>query len=109
MEDRTRPPGRTQIFVNAQGFKQIGNREVLVDAAGHGRVFLELSTDADLARSDPEAAYKHLLTTMEPGAQIRFLQIHWPDAGPREDFTTQTFAWPQPEHSMNLPTIAYPQ
>jgi len=97
MDAGSKPPGRTQDFVVGRGFKSDGDRTVLVDGDGRGRLFLELTTDADHPHSEPSAAYESLLSTLEPGGQIRFLQVFWPDLGPRESFLRQTERWPEPE------------
>lgn len=92
-----RPPGRTQDFVTARGFEDRAGRVVLLDGEGRGRVLLELTTDADHPHSEPAAAYESLLSTLEPGAQVRFLQILWPDGAPRADFIRQTASRAAPE------------
>jgi hypothetical protein len=94
MDGASRPPGRTQDFVSARGFGRVGDLDVLFDRDSRGRFFLELMTDADHPRSDPVSAYENLLSTMEPGAQVRFLQIFWPDDRPRAEFSRQAEAWP---------------
>ncbi|HUF37836.1 MAG TPA: hypothetical protein VMN57_04885 [Anaerolineales bacterium] len=97
MDRITRPPGRAQDFVAARGFDRSGDHTVLLDRDGRGRLFLELATDADHPRSDPEAAYENLFSTLEPGASIRFLQLFWPDDEPRARFIRQTGGWPESE------------
>jgi hypothetical protein len=91
------PPGRTQDFVAARGFEDRAGRVLLLDSDGRGRVLLELTTDADHPHSEPPAAYESLLSTLEPGAQVRFLQILWPDGVPRAAFIRQAAGWPAPE------------
>jgi hypothetical protein len=96
MDAGNRPPGRTQEFVAALGFGEKWGREVLLDRDGRGRLFLELTTDADHPHSEPAAAYESLLSTLEPGAQVRFLQIFWPDDEPRAAFLRQAADQPDP-------------
>ena len=94
MDPVHRSPGRTQEFVAARGFDP-ARHAVLLDREGRGRLFLEITTDADHPHSDPASAYESLLSTLEPGAQVRFLQIHWPDGEPRSQFLRQTASWPE--------------
>lgn len=96
MQPRAKPPGRTQDFVVGRGFASEGDRTVFLDGDNRPRVFLEMTTDPDHPHSDPEAAYKSLLSTLEPGAEVRFLQVFWPDEQPRDRFLRQCTGWPQP-------------
>lgn len=95
--DSERQVGKTQAFVLARGFHQVGEHWALYGEGGKSRLFAEITADPDRPDVRPREAYHALLTSMQPGWTVRMLQIFWPDPIPREAFRSQIEKWPQHE------------
>ena len=85
--------GSSQSFVLAQGFRQVGKHWGLVDHNGGLRLFAQLTADPDHPEVRPGEAYQALLSSLQPGWTVRWLQIFWPDPIPREHFFKYTQHW----------------
>lgn len=86
-------PGMAQALVLGHGFREIHGQLMLVDEHGAGRAFYELTADPDQAQFTPEEAFNQLVHAMQPGQTLRFLKVHWPNAGPRKAFLGQSSQW----------------
>ncbi len=95
--DREGQVGKTQAFVLASGFHQVGGHWVLYGEDGKSRLFAEITADPDRPDVRPQEAYHALLASMQPGWTVRVLQIFWPDPIPREAFRSQIEEWSQHE------------
>jgi hypothetical protein len=85
--------GKSQTFVRTQGIKQVGPFEGLIDAAGHTRLFAELTADPDRPEARPAEAFQAILASCQPGWSIRILQMFWPAPQSREMFTRNLARW----------------
>ena len=94
--------GRSQGFVLAKGFEQVGDRIALIGHDGGRRLFGELTADPDRLDVRPDDAYRALLSSMQPGWAVRLLQIRWPDPQPRGVFLTQIRGWEEAERVEGL-------
>jgi hypothetical protein len=83
----------THRFVLAQGFHQIAGIWGLLGHDGTLRLYGELTADPDHPRVRPIEAYRALLSSMQPGWTLRWLQIFWPDPHPREHFIKTVRNW----------------
>jgi hypothetical protein len=88
-----REVGKTQDFVLAQGFQEIGGYIALVARDGSRRLLAELFSDPGRPEARPQEAYQELLASLSPGWTARLLQVTWPDPAPRLAFLTQMEAW----------------
>lgn len=88
-----RETGKTQDFVLAQGFQEVGGYMALVRRDGGQRLMAELFADPDRPEVRPQEAYRELLASLPPGWTIRLLQVTWPDAGPRQAFLEGLQVW----------------
>jgi hypothetical protein len=88
-----REVGKTQDFVLAQGFQEMGEYTALVARDGSRRLLAEITADPDRPEARPQEAYRELLASLSPGWTIRLLQVTWPDPGPRHAFLEQVKAW----------------
>lgn len=94
MPIRKSPPYRpSQSLVLPRGFQALGRYTALLDRAGRPRLFAELSADPDRPEPRPQEAYTALLSSMQPGWQLRLLQAGWPDPEPRRSFLARAAAW----------------
>jgi hypothetical protein len=89
--------GSTQSFVIAQGFRQIGEHWGLNGHDGSLRLFAQLTADPDLPTVRPVEAYQTMLSSLQPGWTIRWLQIFWPDPTPRKHFFEHAQNWTEPD------------
>jgi hypothetical protein len=89
--------GSSQGFVIAQGFRQVGEHWGLVGHDGSLRLFAQLSADVDRLAVRPVEAYQALLSSLQPGWTVRWLQIFWPDPLPRETFFEYVRRWKTPD------------
>jgi hypothetical protein len=78
--------GSSQSFVIAQGFHQVGEHWGLIGHDGSLRLFAQLTADPDRPAARPTEAYQALLSSLQPGWTIRWLQIFWPDPIMRQHF-----------------------
>ena len=85
--------GSSQSFVIAQGFRQVGEHRGLVGHDGSLRLFAQLTADPDRQEVRPVEAYQALLSSMQPGWTVRWLQIFWPDPIPRKKFFEHAQNW----------------
>jgi hypothetical protein len=85
--------GSSQSFVIAQGFRQVGEHWGLVGHDGSLRLFAQLTADPDRQEVRPVEAYQALLSSMQPGWTVRWLQIFWPDPIPRKKFFEHAQNW----------------
>jgi hypothetical protein len=85
--------GSSQSFVIAQGFRQVGEHWALVGHDGSLRWFAGLTADPDSQAVRPVEAYRALLSSMQPGWMLRWLQIFWPDSIPRTEFFEHVQNW----------------
>lgn len=88
-----REVGKTQDFVLAQGFQEIGGYIALVTRDGSRRLLAELFSDPDRPEARPQEAYQELLASLALGWTARLLQVTWPDPAPRQAFLTQMEGW----------------
>ena len=88
-----REVGKTQDFVLAQGFQDVGGYIALVARDGSRRLLAELFSDPDRLEARPQEAYRELLASLAPGWTVRLLQVTWPDPAPRQAFLSQMEAW----------------
>jgi len=88
--------GSSQRFVIAQGFHQVGEDWGLLGHDGSLRLFAQLTADPDRLVVRPTEAYQALLSSMQPGWTVRWLQIFWPDPIPREQFFKDAQNWREP-------------
>lgn len=86
--------GQTQSFVLAQGFQAVGENVALTGHDGRARLFAEFTADPDRPDVHPQEAYQALLSSLQPGWQLRMLQIYWPDPLPRQTFLAHVEQWP---------------
>jgi hypothetical protein len=86
-------PGRTQDFVMAQGFQEVGGFTVLLGQDGGRRLLAEIYADPDRPEARPQEAYRDLLASLAPGWTLRLLQVTWPDPGPRQAFLARMDTW----------------
>jgi hypothetical protein len=89
--------GSSQSFVIAQGFRQVGEHWGLIGHDGSLRLFAQLTADPDRPAVRPVDAYRALLSSLQPGWTLRWLQIFWPDSIPRKKFFEYAQKWS--EHS----------
>ncbi len=89
--------GSTRTFVLAKGFTQVGNHAALIGEDDTRRLFAELYADPDRPEVRPQEAYQAILSSMQSGWTLRFLQLFWPDPGPRLAFQKQLNNWRLPE------------
>ena len=94
--------GQTQTFVLAQGFQPLGEHVALIGHDGRARLFAELTADPDRPEVRPQEAYHALLSSLQPGWQLRMLQICWPDPQPRLTFYQQAEKWPPKHEGLEL-------
>jgi hypothetical protein len=85
--------GRTQDFVLAQGFQEVGGFTALLGQDGDRRLLAEVFADPDRPEARPQEAYRELLSSLAPGWTVRLLQVTWPDPEPRQEFLTQVATW----------------
>jgi hypothetical protein len=85
--------GSSQSFVIAQGFRQVGEHWGLSGHDGSLRLFAQLTADPDRPEVRPAEAYQALLSSMQPGWTMRWLQIFWPDPLAREQFFEHAQNW----------------
>lgn len=88
--------GSSQSFVIAQGFRQIGEHWGLIGHDGSLRLFAQLTADPDRPAVRPVEAYQTMLSSMQPGWTMRWLQIFWPDPTPRKHFFEHAENWCEP-------------
>ena len=88
--------GSSQSFVIAQGFRQIGEHWGLIGHDGSLRLFAQLTADPDRPAVRPVEAYQTMLSSMQPGWTMRWLQIFWPDPTPRKHFFEHAQNWCEP-------------
>ena len=88
-----REVGKTQDFVLAQGFQEMGRYTSLVARDGSWRLLAEFFADPDRPEARPQEAYRELLASLVPGWTLRLLQVTWPDPAPRQAFLTQMETW----------------
>lgn len=88
-----REVGKTQDFVLAQGFREVGGYIALVARDGSRRLLAELFSDPDRPEARPQEAYQELLASLAPGWAARLLQVTWPDPAPRQAFLSQMESW----------------
>ena len=88
--------GSSQSFVIAQGFRQVDEHWGLIGHDGSLRLFAQLTADADRLAVRPVEAYRALLSSLQPGWTLRWLQIFWPDAIPRKAFFEYAQHWCEP-------------
>lgn len=94
--------GQTQSFVLAQGFQPLGEGTALTGSDGRARLFAELTADPDRSDVHPQEAYQALLSSLQPGWQLRMLQIYWPDPLPRQTFLAHVEQWPFQQEGLEL-------
>lgn len=85
--------GKTQDFVLAQGFQELGGYTALLARDGSRRLLAELFADPDRPDTRPLEAYRELLASLPAGWTVRLLQVTWPDPAPRQAFLAQLEAW----------------
>jgi hypothetical protein len=85
--------GDTQHFVLSKGFQPVGAYTALVGDGNTLRLFAEMTADPDRPEVRPQEGYLALLSSLQPGWTVRFLQIFWPDPRPRERFLEQIQGW----------------
>jgi hypothetical protein len=85
--------GSSQTFVIARGFRQIEGGCGLVDHDGGLRLFAEITADPDRPEVRPTEAYRAVLSSLQPGWVVRWLQIFWPDPVPRTMFSEAVAHW----------------
>ena len=89
--------GTTRDFVLAKGFTQVGTHAALIGEDDTRRLFAELYADPDRPEVRPQEAYQAILSSMQPGWTLRFLQLFWPDPEPRLAFQKQVQGWKRAE------------
>ena len=91
------PIGETRPYVMGKGFTRIGDLyDALIGYNDTKRLFAELEANPDRPEVRPQDAYATLLTSMQPGWTLRFLQIFWPDSLPRRNFLNEVRSWKKP-------------
>lgn len=85
--------GSTRTFVLAKGFTQAGAHAALISEDDTHRLFAELYADPDRPDVRPQEGYQAVLSSMQPGWTLRFLQLFWPDPEPRLEFQKQVQNW----------------
>jgi hypothetical protein len=90
---RTPGVGDTQHFVLSKGFQSVGEYTALVGDGNSLRLFAEMTADPDRPEVRPQEGYLALLSSLQPGWTVRFLQIFWPDPRPRDRFLEQIQGW----------------
>jgi len=89
--------GETRPYVMGKGFLRVSEGfDALLAHNDSKRLFAELEADPDRPEVRPQDAYASLLTSMQPGWTLRFLQIFWPDPLPRQAFQKQLQSWANP-------------
>jgi hypothetical protein len=88
--------GTTHQFVLAKGFTKVGDHDALIGADGTKRLFAELFADPDRPDVRPQETYQAILSSIQPGWTLRFLQLFWPDPEPRLAFQHQAQEWQKP-------------
>ena len=88
--------GSTRAFVLAKGFTQVGSHAALIGEDDQSRLFAEVYADPDRPEARPQEAYKAILSSMQPGWTLRFLQLFWPDPEPRLAFEKHVGRWETP-------------
>jgi hypothetical protein len=88
--------GSSQNFVIAQGFRQVEGHWGLIGHDGSLRLFAQLTADPDRPEVRPIEAYRALLSSLQPGWTLRWLQIFWPDPVPRKHFFENAQNWNAP-------------
>lgn len=94
--------GKTQEFVIAKGFTQIGQYIALIGADNTKRVFIEIFADRDRNDVRPMEAYMMMLLTIHPGWSLRILQVYWPDEEPRKRFMENVVSWRASNEAMSF-------
>ena len=89
-----KPTGATQDFVRSEGVEPLGDFFVL-RVGNERRLFAELTADPDRPTVRPFDAYQQTLASIQPGWQLRVLQLFWPDPLPRAEFLDHVQQWPQ--------------
>lgn len=89
--------GSTRTFVLAKGFTQVGPHAALIGDDDTRRLFAEVYADPDRPDVRPQEAYQTVLSSMQPGWTLRFLQLFWPDPEPRLAFQQLVVQWKQHE------------
>jgi hypothetical protein len=89
--------GSTRAFVLAKGFTQVGSHAALIGEDDTRRLFAEVYADPDRPEARPQEAYKAILSSIQPGWTLRFLQLFWPDPQPRLAFQKQVEQWKSPD------------
>lgn len=93
---KTQVIGATQLFVLSKGILQVGSHAVLIGEDDTRRLFAELYADPDRPEVRPQEGYQAVLSSMQPGWTLRFLQLFWPDPEPRVEFQKQVARWQTP-------------
>ena len=88
-----REVGKTQDFVLAQGFQEMGEYMALAARDGSRRLLAEVFADPDRPEARPQEAYREMLASLAPGWTMRLLQVTWPDPAPHQAFLTQIETW----------------
>jgi hypothetical protein len=91
------PIGETRPYVMGKGFTRVDNSyDALIGYNDSKRLFAEIEANPDRPEVRPQDAYATLLTSMQPGWTLRFLQIFWPDPLPRRSFQEEVEGWAKP-------------
>jgi hypothetical protein len=91
------PIGETRSYVMGKGFIRVDDSyDALIGHNDTKRLFAELEANPDRPEVRPQDAYATLLTSMQPGWTLRFLQIFWPDSLPRSRFQQGVEGWAKP-------------
>jgi hypothetical protein len=85
--------GSTRSFVLAKGFTNVGSHAALIGEDDTRRLFAELYADPDRPEVRPQETYQSILSSMQPGWTLRFLQLFWPDPEPRLEFQKLIQKW----------------
>ena len=93
---KTQVIGATQLFVLSKGILQVGSHAALIGEDDTRRLFAELYADPDRPEVRPQEGYQAVLSSMQPGWTLRFLQLFWPDPEPRVEFQKQVARWQTP-------------
>lgn len=96
MKNNDQTVGTTQTFVLSQGLTNVGQHVALLGEDDTKRLFAELYADPDRPEVRPQEAYQAILSSMQPGWTLRFLQLFWPDPEPRLTFQEQAEKWGVP-------------
>ena len=85
--------GSTRTVVLAKGFDHAGWHSVLIREDDTHRLFAELYADPNRPEVRPQEAYQAVLSSIQPGWDLRLLQLFWPDPEPRLKFQKQIQSW----------------